>query len=83
MLEIENTGKTEGQQAVSVARPALSLVTRDIQHMMRNIIIWIIAVLHPKPAPSPPPLSVCLTLWLFFGPEQVFVLEGFGGSALT
>lgn len=79
MLEIENTGKTEGQQAVSVARPVLSLVTQDIQYMMRNIIIWIIAVFIQ----SPPPYVCVPNSLAVFGPEQVFVLEGFGGSALT
>lgn len=74
MLEFENTGKTEDRQALSVDRPILSLVTQDTQYMMRNLIIWIIAVFIQN---SPP--YVCMSNLLdVLGAEQGFVLEGSG-----
>lgn len=83
MLEIEQTGETEGQRPLSVARHVLSLVTQDVQCIMRNIIIWVIAVFIQTPLPDPHP-RVCLSNSLaVFGSEQGSVLQGSGGSALT
>ena len=78
MLEIEQTGETEGQRPLSVARHVLSLVTQDVQCIMRNIVIWVIAVFIQTPLPTPIPVSVCLTHWLFLAQNRVLSSRGPG-----
>lgn len=66
--------KTEGQQPLTVAKTALSLVTQDIQYMMRNILIRIIAVFIFTPH------SLCLhvSLWQFLAQNKVLSLRSPG-----
>lgn len=66
-IDAANTRKTEGQEPLSVSRPVYSLVIQDKRYMIRNIIIWKIAVFIQNTSPY-----VCMSKSLAgFGPEQV------------